>query len=290
MKILMYLGKAFKWIIDPKNRTLVMFLGMALFLVLFLSQCNRTKHFKGEVKAAEKKALVTHNNYLASQDSVETYVTKNNSLKGVISGYQITEKELNDIYNDLFTEHEELKNTKPKTIIETKIEYREKIVEVPVYVEMDSNGGKFTFNADTAFDELNSRKLSGIIPFKMKYFNTFDSTEIDISYNNLFGIPYPGLANFDLKQSMGLIVGLSNDEETGRPVIWAETKYPGITFSSIVGADILADEKDNKLIRSYRKVWGVGLNGGIGLDANLEKTFFLGIGLNYTPRFLQFGK
>ena len=100
-----------------------------------------------------------------------------------------------------------------------------------------------------------------------------------------------GLGKFNLKQSMTINTGLYKDPETDKILIRVLTDYPGITFSRIVGADIMADPVSKKVARDFRKEFGLGLHVGYGLNITNEKVkggFNVSVGLNWTPKFLQF--
>jgi len=101
---------------------------------------------------------------------------------------------------------------------------------------------------------------------------------------------YP--ATIDFKQGMTVYTGLYKDQKTGKPMIQVKSGYPGLEFTNIVGADIMQDEVSRKVARDFRREFGVGLNIGYGafFVDNMMRSGFVGtIGINYTPRFLQFG-
>ena len=52
------------------NKTLVTFIAGALFVMLFLRQCNQISNLKQDVKFAQEDADRNLNNFKASQDSV----------------------------------------------------------------------------------------------------------------------------------------------------------------------------------------------------------------------------
>ena len=68
-----------------------------------------------------------------------------------------------------------------------------------------------------------------------------------------------------------------------------------MTFTKLQGADIMADPDSRKVTREFRKTWGIGFNFGYGAALDLKNNNFvmgpyLGVGLHYTPKFLQWGK
>ena len=91
---------------------------------------------------------------------------------------------------------------------------------------------------------------------------------------------------------MGLNIGLFKDKETKKILLKVDTDYPGITFTSLSGANILDDPKNKKILRQTRKTWGIGINTGYGVLVNprngtIGSGIYFGIGLSYSPKILQ---
>lgn len=106
-------------------------------------------------------------------------------------------------------------------------------------------------------------------------------------------VPAPG--TFDLTIGMNLNLGLFQDKKTRKISIVADTDYPGVTFTTLEGASIMDDPKNKKILRSMRKTWGLGVNLGYGVLVNTSSGSistgpYLGLGLSYNPKFLQWGK
>jgi len=125
------------------------------------------------------------------------------------------------------------------------------------------------------------------------------NNESIIPLNDLFTyaqlITHP--ATTQIRMGMSLGTALYKDAETGEIKIEVKTPYPGITFKDIKGAEIMSTLRSNKkIVRSFRKEWGIGFNLGLGIIPVAENSEFkmkfgpiLSIGINYTPRWLQFG-
>jgi hypothetical protein len=62
------------------NKSLVIFVAGALFVLLFLRQCNRIDELKAKVEMTEKDSQRNFNNYLASKDSIRIVLAKNGNL------------------------------------------------------------------------------------------------------------------------------------------------------------------------------------------------------------------
>ena len=96
-----------------------------------------------------------------------------------------------------------------------------------------------------------------------------------------------GNATIDLNQNIFLSASLLRDTKTKELFVNLTTDYPGTTFNSAQG--ILIDQKSNAfkgLQYENRKTLGLGLQLGVGLSGEGIGPY-IGIGLNYTPKFLQ---
>ena len=283
------LKNIFNWITNPENKNKLYFIAVIILFVFMWMQCTRIRSLKDDLSESEKEKDRLENNILAANDTIHSYQTKTGSLHAEISAYQVTLEELDGRYKHLFSDFEKWSKQPPKTIIEYNLKIIEKILKVPVNVDLNADGsGKFSFMDSVNYSDGNSRILSGILPFQQKYFNKSDSSEVklvDISY---FSKPYAGFAEFELQQEMAFITGLSIDKKTKRPVVWVETKYPGVKISKLVGADILSDEESKKAAKSLRREWAIGMSIGYSIGPDLKTGPYLGIGINYSPRWLQF--
>ena len=269
------------FIIDPKNTRMLLFAGIVIFALLFLRQCGKTADAKAEVELSKIELVRAENNHAASLDSLEQYQFDNNTIRAEKLAYELKLEELEDDYSELLGDFELEKNKPPKTVIKTVYEIRDSIVEVPVYiVEGDSLFDNYLAFSDSAnYDSTftNYRYLSGRIPFN---YNFNDSTIT------------PGLGNFDLQLGMNLNLGLFRDKKTKQISIMADTDYPGVIFTRLDGAYIMDDPANRKIFRQMRKQWSLGMSFGYGFMYNYKNNQFvngpyLGLGLNYQPKFLQ---
>lgn len=273
------------FITNPKTAKIIGLAAVAVFILLFLKQCDKINGLKHEVELGKKEVKRVENNLKASSDSIIQYKVKSNAWMGEKSGYELKISELKDEYFFLLGEFEFEKNKPPKTIIKTEYIIEERIVEVPVFVETDEVGStKLIFNDSVKYNSSNFRVLSGSIPYSIA-FNPKDSTYILI----------PGLGDFSLDMGMNLNLGLFQDKKTREIKIKAETSYPGITFTKIDGASIMDDPESRKVLRQTRKSWSIGLSLGYGVvvntkSQNISHGPYMGVGLNYSPKFLQWGK
>ena len=95
-----------------------------------------------------------------------------------------------------------------------------------------------------------------------------------------------GSSVIDLKQNIWLEATLSRDKKTKEIFVKVKTDYPGTQFNGLQGIK-LADDGVQGLKMSMRKSLGLGVS--IGVGSNGQNFFpYIGLGLNYTPKFLQF--
>ena len=103
----------------------------------------------------------------------------------------------------------------------------------------------------------------------------------------------PGQVNLSIEQRIDLVTGLYRDPKTNRLYVRASTSFPGITFNDIQALDMVDDPGTRKALKAARKQFALVFNVGYGmvLSPNGYSTGpTIGVGLNYSPKFLQFGK
>ena len=96
------------------------------------------------------------------------------------------------------------------------------------------------------------------------------------------------MAKLSRSFSIFLTASILRDKKTKEVFVNLSTDYPGTTFNSAQG--IMIDSKSSgfrDLQFKSRKSFGVGVQLGIGISgANLISPY-VGLGINYTPKFLQ---
>ena len=255
-----------------KYSALLVFVLIGVVIIYILIERSRINALKSQLAAANKETQIVQNNYYASQDSIKQYKTKYGAEVGTVSGYQITISELKGQYKNLFSQYTQLETQPPKTIIEYKTIIKDSIINAKISIV----GHVIGIKGDTVFDSSNYRNLTG-------------SMDYNIDTNKKLTIT---ASQFEIIQGMAVITGLSIDtKNSNRPVIWVQTSYPGVTFTKIVGADVMADSKSKDAIQAMRKNWGIGFFFGYGMALNGSQIIAcpqIGIGLHYTPKWLQF--
>lgn len=217
-------------------------------------------------------------------------------LTASIRGYELTVEELEGKYADLFAVMKDWKGKPPITVVEKHFYVTEHIKSVDISsTPVDSLGqGMITFADDTVFSVGNSRSVSGSFPYAIRLLDKSDSTILDYQEQPFFASLHPGKGEVDLKQEMTLYTGLNRDSKTGEVTTWVKTAYPGVTFKVLKGATIQDDEATRKALVSSRKTLGIGFSTGAGMvytnNGTVQPGIFLGVGLNFSPKKLQFGR
>ena len=243
---------------DPKNTRMFLLGGIVVLCMLLLRQCQATDEAKGEANKIS-------NNWKASLDTIDNYIDKNGNAVAEIRALNLS---LEEIVNELEFE----KGKPPVTIIKTETVIQEVIVEVPVTV-IDTVVGNFNSAlslSDTATWGKSFRDVSVFVPYELN--------DLNVNFGN---------ATIELNQNIFLTASLIRDTKTKELFVNLLTDYPGTTFNSAQG--ILIDQQ-GKAFKSLqyenRKTLGIGLQLGVGLSGNGIGPY-VGIGLNYTPKFLQ---
>jgi hypothetical protein len=258
----------------------------AIVLLIFLSirQCERAN-------GAEADSKRQHNNYLAMQDSVRTIKKEKDHLIVEKSAMELKVSELSDEQKRLITKlglKDNGKSTTPSVVTEIQIVYVDRFINVPTKVEKDKDGKEsITFTHSPKMKGNNSLTISGKIPY------TLDITKSPDKEDLVFTKLNTGPAELDIKQNIEIITGIYRDPETKRLMTRVSTEYPGIDFKDVNSFTILDTKENRDALKSARKPYGIGVNFGIGLAANqkgIGPGIYLGIGLQYSPKFLQFGK
>lgn len=268
---------------NPKNTRMIIFGAFILLIILLLGQRNSNKELKRQIEREKLETQRAKNNHEASLDTIRSYRVGERTWRAEKLGYELTIKELKEDYLHLLGQFNLEKNKPPKVVIKTEYLIRDSIVGVPVLLTTDDMGNKsMNFNDSAHYDKSNFRILDGRIPYEISY------NEKDSNYTIL-----PGDASINLNIGMNLNLGLFKDKETKKITIKADTDYPGVSFTKLNGANIIDEHKD--IARDLRKSWGVGVNFGYGVmmdpsSGGINTGPYIGVGLNYSPKFLQFGK
>ncbi|BCV01445.1 MAG: hypothetical protein CM15mV42_1240 [uncultured marine virus] len=240
------------------NIKLVMLAAIVILIMLLLRQCDSTKKAKGEITRIV-------NNNLALTDTLEHYIDENGLLNGEVRGLNLKVSELADSVKIE-------KNKPPVTIVEYVTEVRDSIVFKPIIdtVVIEPDG---TYNHTVKYiDSISYGKSRRFVNFNMPVF-TKDS------------LLYTGTANLSLRQNIWLEASILQDIKSKEVFVNLKTDYPGVSFNNATGILVERNEEFKVFARQQRKQFGLGLQLGIGFSDQIRP--YVGVGIHYSPRFLQ---
>ena len=232
-----------------KNTRFVLVVVIAILFFLLMKQCEAVNQAEGETQRII-------NNQIALNDTIKNYKDKYGNVVGEIRGLTLT---LDEVRKELEFE----KKKPPVTIIKWKTIIVEKEVEVPVKI----NDSTITVQSDKEWGK-SSRSLKVEVPYSVK--------ENKLTVGN---------ADIELKQNIWLTASLFKDTKTKEVFVQLKTDYPNVQFNEAKG--ILVKEEGGNLFNPTKvKTMGLGLHIGLGLTTGGVSPY-VGVGLNYTPKFLQ---
>ena len=158
----------------------------------------------------------------------------------------------------------------PVTIVEYITEIHDSIVFKPILdtvIILKDSSFIYNFNyTDKLFYDKSSSFMSFNMPISVKN-NTLKTGDVTFGFNQ----------NIWIEASI-----LQEDQQV---FVNLKTDYPGITFNNTRGILIKKDESFLQFTRNQRKQFGLGLQIGLGYTDKI--TPYVGIGVSYTPRWLQ---
>ena len=256
---------------------------IVIMILLFLKQCGETAHMEAEAKRE-------HNNYLASLDSVRIIKNENGHLIQEKSAYELKASELSKSQKDLIHQlglKSSGRGNTPNSVINIVTEIRDS-VKIASTIVKDPNGDEsINFLHNPLMPGNNRLKITGKTPYTISiHVDPLDSTKYIATI-------LPGLTALNLEQNIDITTGIYRDPKTKRMMTRVTTTYPGLTFSDINSFDITDNADTRNALKAARKEFGLGIQLGYGISgspAGLLPGFYIGFGVHYSPRFLQFGK
>ena len=242
------------------NLKFILLAVVVVLIMLLLRQCESTSKAKNEI------TRIT-NNQLALQDTLEYYLDENGLLTGELRGLHLTIDELGDSID-----YE--KNKPPVTIIEYITQVKEVIVTETI---IDTIGQ----SPDGTIMHL--LKMTDSAKFEKSYRNIDVNVPIWISKDTTIK---SGKAEINLDQGIWLNASLYQDLKTKEVFVELKTDYPGLTFNNAQGVLIKRDNAFKGFSLSQRKQFGAGLHLGLGIAGD-KVSPYIGIGVHYSPKFLQ---
>jgi len=238
----------------------------------------------------EAEAKREHNNYLASLDSVRTIKSDNGRLTQEKSAYELKASELSKSQKDLIHQlglKSSGRGNTPSSVINIITEIRDS-VKIASTIVKDTNGDEsINFLHNPQMPGNNKLKITGKTPYTISlHVDPLDSTKYIATI-------LPGLTSLNLEQNIDITTGIYRDPKSKRMMTRVTTDYPGLTFNDINSFDITDNPDTRKALKAARKEFGLGVQVGYGISgssAGISPGFYIGFGVHYSPRFLQFGK
>jgi hypothetical protein len=262
---------------------IIMIAVIAILIMLLFKQCNETNSAKEEAKRE-------HNNYLASQDSVRKIKTDLDKSIYEKSSYVLKISELSEAQKDLIDQLELSKNgrkTTPKTVIQYVTQYRDTGRVITSSVKGKEGVDTLTFKYQPVMAGKNKFVIDGKTPYSLSLVrDVLDTTKYNPSI-----LSYP--TELIVEQNIDIVTGIYRDPKSKRIMTRVSTEFPKLSFSEINSFDITDNPETREVLKKARREFGFGLSVGYGIVQNpngIRTGIFVGVGLNYSPRWLQFGK
>ena len=262
------------------NKNVIIFILGALFMLLFLRQCNQTADLKRQLNETKIEAERSHNNYLASQDTIKYYKSQAGSLIAEKRAFVLQLEEFESDYKDLKKEYTEVlglnKNLKNQnTLLKAEIEILSRIKPEGSVTQISDTSSILNFKKVDDFGKGNSRSFEG----KVKVF--YSNKNFSIDENQTY---------FDFKQNIKLYASI--DEENGFKKVKIASFYPGLDVQDIENINLINNKLNEKPEKRSRWVAGMGVGYGVSLvnGSTITLSPWVGVSLLWTPKWLQFGK
>lgn len=259
------------------NRTLIVFILLAVFALLFLRQCNETDKLNRELASIKAKSQQDYNNLLASKDTIKQYKNDNGALIAEKRAFTYDIEEYgnkldwaNGEYAKELGLNKSLKET--NSLLKAKLSVKDTIyVNNPNGILLSDGTKLFKFNDFKDFGKGNTRNFNG-------------SVKIAIENNDI----KLKSSEYDIEQSIKLYAAI--EEKDGHKEVKMSTSYPGIKFDTIENINLINNKLNEKPIKKAR--WSIGFGVGYGMTLINGQMIQYGpninAGLYWSPSFLQF--
>lgn len=262
----------------PSKNTLI-FIGVFLFILLFLNECNSNASLKRELKQTQMVANRELNNYRASLDTIELERNENGVLVAQKLAYEFDINSLTESNKKMINEYRSALNLNKKlnninSLLRTEIKVKDSIINSNVTViTLTDSTSSIKFNDIKNWDKYNWRRFNGTLDvLRNKETNSLSVTS----------------SRFDFEQGIELKAAILN--ENGVNSLKITSPYPGIEFTNIENINLVNDKLNQK--NEKKAGWSVGI--GLGYGVNLTPGQVVGfgpsinVGLMWSPKWLRF--
>jgi hypothetical protein len=261
------------------NRSTLIFIMGALFVLLFLRQCSKTQELKNKVEQVQLVADRNYNNLVASQDSIRLEKNKNGELIALKNSYELEINSLTADNKKAIADYRRALNlTKDirgiNSLLKTEIKIKDSIINsMGLVTAITDSTSTIKFSDVKNWDKYNWRRFNGTVDILRNK-----------KTNNISVIS----SNFNFEQGIELKAAILNYD--GLNSLRITTTYPGIEFTNIENINLVNDKLNPTLQRP--KNWGIGVGVGYGINLNSNQIIStgpnIGIGVFYTPNWLRF--
>jgi hypothetical protein len=260
----------------PSKNTLI-FIGVLVFLLIFLQQCNSNSKLKRELENTKKISERTFNNYKASLDTLRIVRGQNGQLIAERLSYVYDINSLTDENKKQIEQYKEALDLNKKlkgvnSLLSAQLKIKEQIINSKNdVVKVNDSIYKINFSDSKNWDKYNWRQFNA-------------SLDIKSSKNDLSVIG----SDFNWKQGVQLKAAVL--EENGINTLRITSSYPGLEFTDIENISLVNDKLNQKPVK--KTGWSVGIGAGFGLNLTPNQVITvgpqIGIGLYWSPKWLRF--
>jgi len=245
--------------------------------LLFLRQCQTNKDKDREITRLNQ-------NLTAQNDTISKYVASNGNLVTKINGYVFDIKKDKATIQELAGENYKLKGT--VAVLDAKIvELTNKKIPSTVVSTSDSTGNILMADS-TVYNKNNYVKFYASVPYSII------NKKIDSpNKSDIHPILTTGDVTYRRESAMELFARFQ--EEKGAMKLIVESPNKSIIITDIKGGVIRGEDLPSSMRMEARKNWGFGYSVGAGLgydpfSTRMMPVIYVGIGINYTPKKIQF--
>jgi hypothetical protein len=259
------------------SRSAIIFIAGALFVLLFLKQCDKISDLRQDVKIAETNAERNFNNYLAANDSVTYLQNQNGDMLATIRSYEFDISDLRDDQNNLIKKYNNVLSlnkdlNKVNTLLSADLAIKDSLLAASQVTQIDSITGLITYNKSDDFGNGNTRTLNG-------------SSTVRFQDGRFLIL---GQSQFNIDQTLSLSAAV--EEVDGANRLKLSTSYPGLTISNIENINLINTKLNQK--QDKKAGWSIGFGVGYGVNLNNNQVISygpsIGVGLYWSPKFLRF--
>lgn len=277
---MIYITKIINWIKNLKlTKTDILYIGLIVFILLFLHQCNSNASLKREINQVQMVANRELNNYKASKDTIRIERNKNGELVAQKLAYEFDINSLTEDNRKLIADYQKALNLNKdikniNSLLRTEIKIKDSIINLKgTVVATTDSTSTIKFSDIKNWDKYNWRRFNGTIDvLRNKETNGLSVTS----------------SRFDFEQGIELKAAILN--ENGVNSLKITTPYPGIEFTNIENINLVNDKLNQK--NEKKAGWSVGIGVGYGLNLTPGQIIGFGpsinVGLMWSPKWLRF--